>query len=215
MLEAEKSDLELILANSKTSIPKDQKEKVYKLLCDLRENATKPFGVIVVLGYIPPENSADDFNEYTDSMDEDLFKGSKLNIDDAEAEKRIAKAAGTNATGNDGAILIDPDGNILHSGVYLKYKDYKDILDDLGAPKEGSLSDRFGFLEFVGTRHVSAICFSYRMPETTVYIISEETEKMRIFEKGKIIFKEDKDPKKEILIQRQEQPIAYEAVPVS
>jgi len=183
MVQAEKSDLELILANSKTPINNRCKEKVYEILYELRANAVKPFGAIVVLGYVSPKNSTDDFNVYTAPMDEDFFKESKPNIFDSSTKQKIAETLDF-----DGAILIDSEGNALHSGVYLRYKDYVDVLEDLKASKKGSLPERFGFSECVGTRHIAAICESYRMPETTIYIISEETRKIRIFEKGRIIY---------------------------
>lgn len=195
MIQAEKSELELILANSKTAIPDENKERVYDILCDLKTNADKSFGTIVVLGYIPLQNSTDDFNEYTAPMDEDFFKDAKANLLDADVKQQISKTLEF-----DGAILIKPDGDILHSGVYLRYKDYVDILEDLNASKIGSLSERFGFSECVGTRHIAAICESYRMPNTTIYIVSEETGAIRIFERGRIIYS---PIKKEIFIPKE------------
>ena len=100
--------------------------------------------------------------------------------------KRLAKTMDC-----DGAILIDPNGNIINSGVRLAYKDDEDVLRAL-LEEDGNLGalelnlptrELFGFKQIVGTRHISAICFSYRMPETMVYIVREEVGgTIRVFE---------------------------------
>lgn len=181
--------LELTIKQSNTPISKFNKSRVYMIISELRDIIENPFGIIAVLG-------ATNFNDYTAPMDKDFFKNNPVDIYQGGVENLIAQTVHY-----DGAIMISPDGKITHSGVYLAYQDFRDVLKAINAPADGSLPERFGFAEDVGTRHISAICFSYRMPKTTVYIVSEETGKVRIFENGRIVYSPLKEevyrPKKE------------------
>ncbi|MBW2977929.1 hypothetical protein KY331_03730 [Candidatus Woesearchaeota archaeon] len=184
MVQAAKPDLELILANSKTHIPDEHKQRVYELLCELTEKSDKLFGTIIVLGYVPPQS----FQKYdADPMKTDYFKNNTANIYDPGVEERLTKAIY-----QDGATLMDPEGNILHSGYNLIYKGCKDIWMQLHAPHEGYVWQRFGFVEEVGTRHTSAISFSFRLPTSTVFIKSKSSGIIRVFEKGRIIYSQIK-----------------------
>jgi hypothetical protein len=178
MKEAVKSDLELILKSSSANIPEIHKIKTYALLSELQEKSPVCFGIIAALGYEPGRDS-----EYVSAMCRDYFKKIPVNIHDGSALKRLLETVCS-----DGAVLIDSAGEIIHSGMYLAYKSHKEVLKGVNAKRNGSLPERFGFCEDVGTRHISAVCASYRMPDTMVYIISEETGRMRVFEKGRIIY---------------------------
>lgn len=149
----------------------------------MRKRLKKPFGMLVVVGWrrmwnekysAIPDITQDIFNERRfDSM-------SRSRGDLYEVFKRTADF--------DGAILINASGVILASGVYLEAIRPKEVAQILHPGKTEDLSFAFGFANKVHTRHVSAIAASYRLKDTTFFVLSEEDRSLRIFEEGRIIW---------------------------
>lgn len=161
-------------------VPPEIALRVYDILQNIAARAEagefKHLGVSIAVGY-QPENYA-----YVLPMDDDYFAERESTIYQPDIADQIAAAGGE----FDGGITMDDDGNILEGGVMFT-SNPKQVLEDMGIPNSRKLPVRFGFNEPVGTRHISAISASYRIPNALIFILSEETNTVRTFYRGKII----------------------------
>jgi DNA integrity scanning protein DisA with diadenylate cyclase activity len=74
----------------------------------------------------------------------------------------------------------------------------KKVLERLKLKGE-DLSQAFGFKEKVHTRHITAITASLSLAGTTVYTVSEESQIIRMYENGTIIYSTLKEEQKELV----------------
>ena len=171
--------LEEILANSHDSFSVSLKKLVHDLLVNLREMPDTD-GTIIILGY------KDEYNQHVGlGMNRDLFEEDPISIYNPTALERIYET--TIGQQDDGAILVDPWGIITNSGVYLEPR-LKHLLEELGMLNDRDYSQKYGFAEHVGTRHLNSIASSYRMPDATIFTLSASSGRIRIYEQGKIIY---------------------------
>ncbi|MFH1209665.1 MAG: hypothetical protein V1663_02660 [archaeon] len=151
----------------------------------------KKCGAIVVLGY-KQDHDACFYPMHTDLVEE---RGLEYNLRYQDAAEGLLMDA---ATGTDGAVLIDSDGNIAATGIYLngfslrdvvKTRDPNYVFKGRGSKTKRNLSQLFGFREKVGTRHINASAVSQILPDVLVYTLSEECPdpKIRIFYQGNIV----------------------------
>jgi DNA integrity scanning protein DisA with diadenylate cyclase activity len=147
-------------------------KKIYDALCDISRETRKNLGILVVLGVF-------------DSQDDHVIAGLRqiginpiqkyINICDKAFEKDVSSIF---REGADGAILINRNGQIIGSKIYL-------VVDD------SSLDVPDG----CGTRHISAASFSTREDVLATFTLSEETSIVRNWKNG--TFVEQYDPKDE------------------
>jgi DNA integrity scanning protein DisA with diadenylate cyclase activity len=153
------------------------KLKVYSLLKDIRkESEKKSLGMIIVLGY------SDRWKDYVYKMDYDKFDKEKCNLSDECAKRRVYETGPY-----DGAILVSPEGDILHSGIGLDVR-VKKVLEELKAGEKKSINEVIGYKDNVGSRHSSSFVASYMMHDSLVYVLSEETKRISVFYQGKLVF---------------------------
>jgi DNA integrity scanning protein DisA with diadenylate cyclase activity len=160
---------------------KSRKTMLAGILLDILQHSEKEFGLFVIFGW--EDSLHKDYADVPD-MTQDIFDHHEINIFDTTTLDKI-----TSTINFDGAILIDCDGKILHSGIVIEGLRPRKLAEAL-YPNDGAvdLSMRLGFQKKVHTRHLSAIAASWELKGTTVFTISEETRDMHIFENGHIIF---------------------------
>ena len=157
-------------------------ELVLNLMCD-----QKNFGLFIILGW------QDKWREYPDVSDstQDIFHRRNINV--AEIENHADWYREVESTvGFDGAILIDTNGEVVHSGIILEGLRPRAVADKINPGKFGDLSEQFGFKGKVHSRHLFAIASSYIFKNTTVFTVSEETGAFHVFEAGKIVYTTDR-----------------------
>lgn len=154
-----------------------------EMILHLRRSHKKKFGIFIIFGWQNKWNQ-----KYADIPDnsQDIFVKHHINI--FKFYKNSLKKI-SSTINFDGAILIDKNGNILHSGIIiegLRPRNLANKISSLG--QEHDLSSRLGFKKKVHSRHLSAIAASNQFKGTTVFTVSEETGDLHIFHKGKILF---------------------------
>lgn len=156
--------------------------QLYDVLCYVRDKE-KGHGMTIVLGY-DKENKR--HRRTIAEMCDNAFFGTKEHITDEEIKDKMHEVREI-----DGAILVDNEGNILMGGVYFLVNPIF-ALKKIGISREDprSLPERFGFKTQVGTRHISSISASYKMYNSFIFALSEETNLIRVFFNGKIFFSE-------------------------
>lgn len=169
----------------KEKSPKERALKVElsEIILHLRRSHKKKFGIFIIFGW---KNKWD--NKYADipDMSQDIFTKRHLNISKfyKNSSKKIASTINF-----DGAILIDSNGNILHSGIIIEGLRPRNLANKISSiGPERDLSARLGFKKKVHSRHLSAIAASFQFKGTIVFTISEETGDLHIFKNGKILF---------------------------
>jgi len=160
----------------------------------------KKCGAIVVLGY-KQDHDACFYPMHTDLVEE---TGLEYNLKYKDSAYGLLRDAATNT---DGAVLIDSDGKIAATGIYLNGFSLKDVVKErvsrygvkaeylqdvvnIKGPKiRRNLSELFGFREKVGTRHINASAVSQILPDVLIYTLSEESidPKIRVFYQGNIV----------------------------
>lgn len=180
---AEKNRLTQGLLTSKNNIPPELKLRIFSLLKQLKNRRRRPFGMIIILGWCPKWNKL-----YTSIPDikQNIFKKGNFNLARASIKNTLGKLI--LIADFDGAVLVSPTGLIVASGVYLEKMNPKLVAKRVSATRKEDLSAAFGFLKKVHGRHLAAISASYRLGGTTVFVVSEETGSIRIFEEGKIVY---------------------------
>ena len=153
--------------------------KVYETLKHVREQG-HGHGITMVLGYRP------ELKHHVAPMADDVFDDLHEHINDYHMKEKIL-----NIREIDGAILIDSSGKMLHSGMFFVVNPLH-VLKNMGITRTNDLGlpELFGFSRKVGTRHISSISASYKMPDTLIYALSEEDSKVRVFLNGRILFSE-------------------------
>jgi len=182
---AEKKNLPKILAqNIDCFADPELKLKVYEILLELRRQIRKKFGLLIVLGW------RREWNEKYISMPDatqNIFRA-HCHFDLKHASFRHAVSVIKKTIDFDGAIIITCEGIIIGSGLYLENFHPKEVVKILHPTKTEDLSSAFGFAQKVHTRHLAAIAASYTLRGTTVFVLSEEDNTIRIMEKGRIIW---------------------------
>ena len=162
-----------------TEVPMALKKRVAELILRAREKHAKPFWLIIIVGWRKRwQGSA-----VTPDSSQDLFSGRNILEPAAPGQPRI-----TTTLHFDGAILIDREGNILHSGVMIEGLRPREAAAEINPGEFTDLSVQFGFKQKVHTRHLTAITASHQFKGTTVFTVSEESGRIHIFEDGKIIY---------------------------
>ncbi len=169
------------LEQSKVNLPVALKIKTAELILRLM-NRRKNFGLFIILGW---QKKWQGYLDIADSQ-QDIFADHHVHIMNIESEKnhRHDVSATTNF---DGAILIDKQGTVIHSGVFIEGLRPRAIAERLNPGKFYDLSEQFGFAKKVHARHLAAISASYVFKNTTVFTVSEENNSFHIFEGGKIV----------------------------
>lgn len=169
-------------ALSKTKVPFALKLKTAELVLRLMERR-KGFGLFVILGW---ERKWQSYLDVSDRA-QDIFEKHHIDIMGLKSEDRGRH--GVEATIHfDGAILIDPRGAIIHSGVFIEGLRPRIVAQKLNPGDFKDLSEQFGFDTKVHARHLSAITASYVFKGTTVFTVSEENDSFHVFEYGKIAY---------------------------
>ena len=171
-----------IFKKSEVTLPILLKIKTTELVLNLMRNQ-KNFGLFIILGW------QDKWQEYTDISDssQDIFLAHQVNINEIENHADWYKEV-ESTVGFDGAILIDTAGDIVHSGVILEGLRPRAVADKINPGSFKDLSEQFGFIQKVHSRHLFAIASSFIFENTTVFTVSEETGALHIYEGGKIIY---------------------------
>ncbi|MBI2064034.1 MAG: hypothetical protein HYT65_03535 [Candidatus Yanofskybacteria bacterium] len=183
----EKKIFELIEIFKKSQIvlPISLKIKTAELVLNLMVHQ-KNFGLFIILGW---QDKWLDFTDISDST-QDIFFTRRININDIENHSEWYREV-ESTVGFDGAILVDTAGEIVHSGIILEGLRPRAIADKVNPGRFTDLSEQFGFLQKVHSRHLFAIASSFVFKNTVVYTVSEETSIFHIFEAGKIIYSTD------------------------
>ena len=182
LTEKEKKIIEFFLKYEPESLDPEIKFKILEILKNLVRKSRKNFGMLVVYGWKREWNK-----EYSSLLDEtqNLFEEKNYNLKNIAIKKAIKIFSELKEF--DGAILINKDGKILASGVYLINLNPIKVLEKLNK-KGPDLSEAFGFKTKVHTRHITAITASYLLKDTVVYTVSEEEGIIRAYTKGEIIY---------------------------
>ena len=173
-------DLEPVFRKSKNKFPSRLRIKISEIILNLMNHKTG-FGLFIIVGW------SDKWNKFTDLPDsrQDIYVKHHINV--LEHYKTNKYDIGTTVN-FDGAILIDSEGNIVHSGIIIESLRPRVIADKINPGSFKDLSEQFGFKEKVHSRHLSAITASYLFKGTTVITVSEENNSLHIFEGGKIVY---------------------------
>ena len=174
-------ELRVIFGRSEIKFPEKLRLKTSKIILKLM-NRRRGFGLFVIIGWRAK------WREYTDLPDsgQDIYKKHHQNI----LKHYHSHKHDIETTMNfDGAILIDKNGNIVHSGIIIEGLRPHVIADRINPGHFRDLSEQFGFGEKVHSRHLSAITASYIFKGTTVITVSEENDSFHVFEGGKIVYK--------------------------
>ena len=171
-----------LFKKSQVALPLSLKIKTAELVLNLMKHQ-KNFGLFIILGW------QDKWQEYTDVSDstQDLFVKHHINVADIENHADWYREV-ESTVGFDGAILIDGNGEIVHSGVMIEGLRPRVVANEINPGQFSDLSDQFGFKRKVHTRHLSAIAASHVFKNTTGFTVSEEANDLHVFEGGKIIY---------------------------
>ena len=172
-------DIADVLKASKAKLPTSLKLKVAEIVLHLMATK-KHFGLFVILGW---QNKWNNLTDISDSS-QDIFKKHHINVSNYEVSYKDIAAT----VDFDGAILVDSNGVIIHSGVIIEGLRPKIVAHKVNPGRFKDLSDQFGFKEKVHTRHLAAITSSYVFKGTTIFTVSEENDALHIFECGKIAY---------------------------
>ena len=175
------SNIEKSLKRSKTHVPLKYKLMLSRVILDLM-NRRRGFGLFVILGW---QDTWRSFTDVPDS-DQDIYTKHHVHLKDLAKEGKRYRIESTEDF--DGAILIDKNGQIMHSGIIIEGLRPRIIAEKINPGKFKDLSGQFGFKGKVHYRHLSAITASYIFKGTTVFTVSEENDSFHIFEKGKIVY---------------------------
>lgn len=148
-------------------------KKIFQTLIDISKklcSEEKKVGALIVLGCFDSKQIIDGMRQLGNKKIEKY-----LNVAFGQFEADIIKLF---ETGEDGAIIINQNGQILGTGIYLTV--HNPALD---------------IPEGTGTRHISAASFSTRDDVIATFTLSEETQVVRMWKDG--YFTEQFNPKDE------------------
>lgn len=171
------------LRKSRTPVAIESKLKVAEVILNFMTRKKK-FGLFVILGW------RNKWQKYTDisDADQDIFNKHHTNLFTDKCSKRGKHWDIAMTLDFDGAILVNKDCVVMHSGVVIEGLRPSVVADKLNPGNFRDLSEQLGFKGKVHTRHLSAITSSYIFNGTTVFTMSEETGDFHIFEEGRIIY---------------------------
>ena len=172
------------MSYSRIHLSRELRVKVAEEILNIMTSRHKHFGLFVIAGW------QDKWNIYTDISDsrQDIFGKHNINImEGTSSQDEIATTVDF-----DGAILIDNNGIIKHSGVIIEGLRPSMVAKKVNPGEFDDLSEQFGFTGKVHSRHLSAISASYVFKNTTVYTVSEENDSFHIYEAGRILYEWDK-----------------------
>ncbi|MFN7088308.1 MAG: DNA integrity scanning protein DisA nucleotide-binding domain protein [Candidatus Paceibacteria bacterium] len=172
-----------VLTHSEDGAPPELKIKIYQVLKRLIKRLRHPFGMIIVLGWKKEWEKR--YAALPDAT-QNIFENRSINIAQLSEEKLLEELSKT--ADFDGAILINSQGEIVASGIYLENMKPSSVADRLYPARAQDLSTSFGFKKKVHARHLAAISASYWLKGSTVFVVSEEDRSIRIFEGGRIIW---------------------------
>ena len=156
---------------------------IYQALVRLMRRRRNAFGMLVVCNW-----HREWIQEYASFPDEsqNLFKEREYVIADHTVDELVDVLAKT--ADFDGAILVSRRGTIVASGVYLENMKAKEVARQMGVRGTADLSEAFGFMRKVHMRHLAGVACSYLLPDTVVFVVSEERKDLRILKTGTIIY---------------------------
>ena len=193
MPKIKKTILEIAKALRKSQTPAaiESKLKVAEVILNIMARRKK-FGLFVIFGW------QSKWHKYTDISDagQDIFNKHHTNLFTHTCSTKNSHYDIAMTLDFDGAILVNKDCVITHSGVVIEGLRPSMVAKKLNPGNFRDLSGQFGFKGKVHTRHLSAITSSYVFPGTTVFTVSEETGDFHIFEEGKIIYSTKRNRKK-------------------
>jgi DNA integrity scanning protein DisA with diadenylate cyclase activity len=171
------------LKKSRTPVATKSKLKVAEVILNIMAKR-KRFGLFVILGW------QSKWWEYTDISDinQDIFNKHHTNLFTHKCSTKKDHWNIAMTLDFDGAILVDKNCVMMHSGVVIEGLRPSTIAKKLNPGSFRDLSEQFGFKNKVHTRHLSAITSSHIFNGTTVFTVSEETGDFHIFEGGRIIY---------------------------
>ena len=169
------------LEGSRVALPSALKLRAAELAFDMMARR-KRFGLFVIVGW----NTA--WRGHLDVADsrQDIFAGHPVDIMRYGSGKRAWREL-TSTADFDGAILIDKDGVVVHSGAMIEGMRPGALARRLHPGSYADLSEQFGFKRKVHTRHLTAIAASHAFKGTTVYTVSEEDGSFHVYEAGRIV----------------------------
>ena len=170
------------LRDSNVHLDSRLKLKVSEVMLNLM-NRKRGFGLFVILGW------RDKWQNYIDMPDagQDIYTSHRINIYKLKNKENHKYDIATTVN-YDGAILIDNNGDIVHSGIIIEGLKPRVVAEKLHPGHFRDLSEQFGFKEKVPSRHLSAITASYLFRGTTVFTVSEESNSFHIFEGGRVVW---------------------------
>lgn len=150
-------------------------KKVFGFLCDIAKKLYEDddrIGILIVLGCFDANPNVKGMRQLNNKKVEKY-----INVAFPQFEQDVLKVF---ESGDDGAIIINQNGQILGTGVYL-------LVDN----------PNLDIPEGTGTRHISAASFSMRKDVLAAYTLSEETLTVRMWKQGN--FTEQFKPEEEEL----------------
>lgn len=142
------------------------------------EEERRPYylhGLCAVLGYRPESHSS----YFKFEAGRDILQNQDIYLRDAKALPALQEAMEI-----DGAILIGPDGKLMHSGRFM-LSDLEKVYSD----NQEALAT-YKYLQKVsdaGTRHIAAIALSAQQPELFFYALKSDHPELRIFKGGRVV----------------------------
>ena len=132
-------------------------------------------GLCAVLGYDPKEHAP-----YFDfAAGEDIFHAQDMYLKNTDALQALEEAMKI-----DGAILINPEGKLMHSGKYM----LSDMKKVYSTNKEALATYKYlQEASDAGTRHIAAIALSAQQPDLLFYTLKSDYPELRVFKGGQIV----------------------------
>lgn len=160
-------------------------DKLFDLLNQMRTNEQKQaklegreyciHGLCAVLGYNPEQHEP----HFNFEAGKDIFRDQNMYLDHPEALQALEQAMEI-----DGAILIDAEGKLMHSGRYM----LSDMNNVYSSNKEALATYKhLQKTSDAGTRHIAAIALSAQQPDLLFYTLKSDYPELRVFKEGKII----------------------------
>lgn len=161
----------------------DLENKLFSLLDQMRTSEMKSaneegrkyliHGLCAVLGYDPKQHDS----YFQMQVGKDIFAKKDIYLHDPEALSALQEAMEI-----DGAILIDKNGKLMHSGRYMQadfgiYEKHEEAAATYQTLREAADA---------GTRHVAAVALSAQLPELLFYTLKSDHPQLRAFKGGTI-----------------------------
>lgn len=132
-------------------------------------------GLCAVLGYDPKKHE----DYFRMPVGADLFAGRDVYLDSPEAPQALEEAME-----EDGAVLIDGEGKIHHSGRYINVNVGR-IYES--SPESRATYNRLKETANAGTRHLSIVAASTELPDLLFCALKSDHPQIRIFKEGQVL----------------------------